>query len=188
MSYIATLSAGSATQENRAENGRVTDLLVECYERLAKGMMGGLIITSHWAVTEQGRAHKSVQVLLESDDTLPGIRRIAEVCHAHGTPVICQISHAGRVAEHDHPLNIDNMSEADFEAVVRTELLLVLVIYQLCISPSCFQTEAFVQAARRVKMAGFDGIELHCAHGRLGLLAPVLFPPAKWLRFSQHRS
>eukprot|EP00708_Paratrimastix_pyriformis_P003828 GAFH01002627.1.p1 GENE.GAFH01002627.1~~GAFH01002627.1.p1 ORF type:complete len:358 (-),score=77.39 GAFH01002627.1:41-1114(-) len=151
--HLKNRFARSATAEFLCENGFINDRTIGFYENLAKGRLG-MIITSHAAVTEQGRAAASTQILVDADDKIPGLRRLTDICHAHDTPIVIQLAHAGVVAAYPNPLKCNDMTLEDFDRLA----------------------EAFVAGARRAKEAGFDGVQLHAAHGYM--LSQILSPLA----------
>ena len=151
----------SATWEGMAtDRGEVTDRMVTLYEDLARGG-AGLIVTGFAYVVPAGKALPG-QLGIHKNDHILGLRRVAEAVHAHGGRVVVQIVDAGvqsqssllggrlprgpssLTAEDGSPL-AQAMSTDELEAVI----------------------DAFGRAARRVREAGFDGVQLHLAHGYL---------------------
>jgi 2,4-dienoyl-CoA reductase-like NADH-dependent reductase (Old Yellow Enzyme family) len=148
----------AATSETMAtDDGEVTDELVRLYTDLAKGG-AGLIITGHIYVSREGQCSPR-QTGAYSDSLLPGLKRLAEAVHRHGGIIFAELSHAGSqcamsgftplapsVSENDiFGITAKEMSTADIEGVI----------------------DAFGDAARRVRDAGFDGIHLHGGNGYL---------------------
>jgi 2,4-dienoyl-CoA reductase-like NADH-dependent reductase (Old Yellow Enzyme family) len=87
----------SATYENAAtEQGEVTEDLVELYRRLALGGVG-LIITGIASVMSKAHSpHRSM--LIDSDELIPGLKRISDTVHnlGHGCKIMIQLHHPGR--------------------------------------------------------------------------------------------
>ena len=150
----------SATYEGLAtEDGEITDRLVEFYKILSEGGCG-LIITSHAYVQPNGRAGKK-QIAAYKDDFIKGIKRIADIIHKTNAEckVALQLSHAGRqIREKDRDIVAPS---AVLEGYTKN------MPRELTISEIEKTIEAFAQAIRRAKEAGFDAIELHGAHGWL---------------------
>jgi len=149
----------SATYEGMAsEDGSVTGELVELYKTLAEGGVG-LIITGYAYVQPSGKPLPR-QTGIDRDDLIPGLRKIAETVHEHGNgcKVAIQLVHCGRqsfflektVAPSAvlDPLSSNMPREMTIEEIEET-------------------IEAFAEAARRTKEAGFDAVQLHAAHGYL---------------------
>jgi len=151
----------SATGESAAEVdvGCPTEEMIELYAKVAAGGVG-LIITGHTAVSIEGRCSDTMTAFY-SDDFLPAFRRMVEASQAHGTPIVCQLNHGGRQVnpEHKHirplcpsPVQAD---DADF------------VPEELSASDIERIIDDFGKAAGRCKKAGFDGVQIHSAHGYL---------------------
>ncbi len=155
---LAPMASGRAETD-----GSVGERLTSHYAERAAGGYWGLVECGHHFVSADGRA-TAHQASIASDDDVDGLAREAAAVHEHDTPVFVQISHAGSAtswrltreqalspsgvncpgAKVGHPLPRP-MDEGDIARVV----------------------EAFGQAARRARLAGFDGVELHAAHGYL---------------------
>ena len=138
---------GLATAE-----GAVTDNLVEHYVRRSRAL--GLLIVEHSYVSLDGRLSER-QLGIYDDRLLSGLEKLSSRIHATGTPVVTQINHAGRVASTEitgmEPVAPSHSGDA---RELRCEEIKALV-------------EAFATAADRAMRAGFDGVEVHGAHGFL---------------------
>ncbi|ADC90510.1 NADH:flavin oxidoreductase [Mageeibacillus indolicus] len=125
-------------------DGKVTQKLIDYY--VARSGKIGLIICEHAYVSPRGKASPG-QLRLDEAADMQGLRALTTAVHEQGvTKIIQQINHAGpqtKVVE--NPFVVDTMTAADIAAV----------------------KNEFVAAALRVKTAGFDGVEIHCAHGYL---------------------
>jgi len=132
--------------------GAVTDSLVEHYVRRSKAL--GLLIVEHCYVSREGRLSKN-QLGIYNDNLVGGLEKLSSRIHATGTPVVIQINHAGRTTS----MEITGMkpvapSPSENARELRTEEIEALV-------------DAFAIAAERAMRAGFDGVEIHGAHGFL---------------------
>lgn len=149
----------SATYENLAtEDGFVTDESVEFYKRLAEGGVG-LIITGASYVQLIGK-HGPKMNGAEKDEFIPGLKRIADAVHNVGNncKIALQLNHSGRQnPHHKHP----PAPSAVFEKLTKR------MPREMTIDEIKETIEAFAQAARRAKEAGFDAVQLHGAHGYL---------------------
>ncbi len=149
----------SATTEGMAsEDGSVTDKLVELYKILAEGGVG-LIITGYAYVQPSGKALPR-QTGIYRDDLIPGWRKIAETVHEHGDgcKVAMQLVHCGRQS---WSLEETMAPSVVFEPVVNK------MPREMTVEEIEETIEAFAEAARRAKEAGFDAVQLHAAHGYL---------------------
>lgn len=159
----------SATYEACAtESGKVTEKMLYLYRNLAAGGVG-TIITGHMAVRLSGRAMPR-QTCIHSDDFIDDVARMAEAVHNQGNncKVIAQLSHCGRqVAYHNH----------DAECVGPSTVPSPLLKKQ-CRELTTKEVKEIIQdfaaGIERVKQAGFDGVQLHAAHG--WLLSSFLSP------------
>ncbi|WP_454620994.1 NADH:flavin oxidoreductase/NADH oxidase [Bradyrhizobium cenepequi] len=132
----------------------------------------GLIIMEATAVQPCGRV-SPVCLGLWSDDQIGGLRRVIDFARAHGTTKIgIQLAHAGRKASVAPPwLTGKELSSAEGGwATVGPSS----TPYPGRRAPAALDAAAlaslkddYVAATRRALQAGFDLLELHCAHGYL---------------------
>lgn len=149
----------SATYEGLAtEKGDITEKLIEFYKLLAEGGCG-LIITSYAFIQQSGRAQNK-QIAVYNDDFIPGLKKIADIVHEHGEgcKVVLQIVHAGRQSHHVKETIAPSAILEKFSNKMPREITIDEIEDTI---------EGFSQAARRAKEAGFDGVQLHGAHGYL---------------------
>ncbi|MBT7092970.1 MAG: NADH:flavin oxidoreductase, partial [Bacteroidetes bacterium] len=159
----------SATAEGgMTEEGRLIPGLLEFYERLTAGG-AGMIITGHMAVMPQGRAGHN-QGCIWDDEYIEDIAQMADQVHRtdESCRVIAQLSHCGRQKTAEDPTgDCTGPSAVPSPILERTARELSNDEIEEVI-------ECFVQAMSRVKKAGFDGVQLHAAHG--WLLSSFLSP------------
>ena len=164
----------------KSAKGEVTDALVDFYAEKSQGGHFALIIQEHSYVSPEGKASKN-QVSVASDGTINGLKRIATAVHENGSKILLQLSHAGSAAKEENtglsPIScsaIPNMRgitkgqpDEDLDEVIKSreegaEIALALTFDEIQIVK-----EKFVKAALRAKQAGYDGCEVHSAHGFL---------------------
>ncbi len=156
----------SATYESRAtEDGFVTDELIKFYEELARGG-AGLTITGVTNVREDGR-----QLALMngnySDKYLEGLTKIAGSFHdaskdvGTNSKIFLQIGHSGSHITHWGWQGL-SVSSCDFEYPLTHKIPKALTIKEISEI-----VELYGEAANRGKKAGFNGVQLHGAHGYL---------------------
>jgi 2,4-dienoyl-CoA reductase-like NADH-dependent reductase (Old Yellow Enzyme family) len=139
--------------------GFVTDRALEFYGNLSAGGVG-LIVTGFQYVLPNAVA-MPYQIGNYCDDQLEGLTRLAQAIHAQGGKAITQLVHTGSKAKPElfpeegeiwgaspvpDPLTGTTAKEMTHQDIVLT-------------------AEAFAAAAARAQKAGFDGIQLHGAHG-----------------------
>jgi len=138
--------------ELATEDGAVTDDLIEHYRARAPRL--GLVIVEHSYVGKDGKL--SPRQLGVYDDSLEeGLKRLSRAVKSTGTPVFIQINHAGMRAEE----SVTGTRPVGPSALEGTRELNVEEIRDI--------VEAFGQATARAVRSGFDGVEVHGAHGFL---------------------
>jgi 2,4-dienoyl-CoA reductase-like NADH-dependent reductase (Old Yellow Enzyme family) len=161
---IKTMAMGnrfvrSATWEGMAApDGEVTPRLVELMVRLSRGGVG-LIITSHAYVRPDGQAGLW-QLGIHEDRLVKGLRGMTSAVHGEGGCIVAQVSHAGFFAS---PKMI---GETPF-AVSEVEGFAKSPRKELKMEDIRSIVRDFGKAAERAKEAGFDGVQIHAAHGYL---------------------
>lgn len=151
----------SATYEKLADDdGFMTEDLLDLYSDLAKGG-AGLIITGNMLVHPSGRSAPKA-MCVHSDIYIDGLRELASTIHDSGGLIVAQVSHGGRQCA---PLLLGGAPaiapSAVFDPVYKhtPKAMTDAEIWSII--------DAFKDAGSRVKSAGFDGIQLHGAHGYL---------------------
>ena len=140
-------------QSGRASfKGEVTNKLVNFYVRRSSAL--GLPIVEHAYVSALGKIGRK-QLGIYDDSLISGFEKLAEGIHSVGAPAVVQISHAGAVA------NKKVIGQTPVGPCTRdkTRMLEKDELYILA--------EDYALAADRAVKAGFDGVELHGAHGYL---------------------
>ena len=159
----------AATHEGMAtHDGMPTDDLLGLYKKLAAGGAGA-IITGYVSVMQSGRTFPN-QRMFDNDSYIDIYRVINDQLKQFNTPIILQIAHGGsrsmskitgqevisasRRKKNEYGDAVKEASEAEIHSIVR----------------------AFVAAIVRAEAAGFDGVEVHAAHGYLlsEFVSPVL--------------
>ena len=172
MSYLLKpLQIGTLTLSNRlimppmatakAElDGKVSQAVLDYYAEKSEGGYLSLIIIEHSFIATEGKA--SVQQLSVADDSvIEGLRELVAVIHHNGSKTVMQLNHAGSAATEEiigstpvAPSAVKNPRQGTMPRELTREGIADLI-------------EAFKNAARRTKEAGFDGVEIHSAHGYL---------------------
>ncbi len=149
----------SATWTGLADpSGRCSAELVQHYERLAAGGVG-LVVTGHAYVTKDGQAAPR-QLGIDGDEAIPALRRLTEAVRGRGARIVAQLSHAGTYADRScSGLEASAVSAGSRHAARGSRELTPDAIERL--------VDAFVAGAQRAAVAGFDGVQLHAAHGYL---------------------
>lgn len=147
-----------------APGGWITQELCDYYMERALHSRIGLIIAEHSYISSQGKAGDN-QLSMASDDVVEGMRNLTDRIHETDVKIMAQINHAGSRAVSEktgcepvgpsallHPNAAKGATELPRE-LTKDEIKEI--------------TKDFARAARRAKAAGFDGVEIHSAHGYL---------------------
>ena len=140
-------------QSGRASfEGAVTNKLTNFYVRRSSAV--GLPIVEHAYVSPLGKIGPK-QLGIYNDSLIPGFEKLAFGLHSVGAPAIVQISHAGAVANK----KVIGATPVGPSERGKTRMLEKEELFALA--------DDYALAAERAINAGFDGIELHGAHGYL---------------------
>lgn len=153
--------AKSATVEGCCtDDGFVTDALIEYYEQIAVGGTP-LLITGATCFDPYSRMGPR-QLTADHDNKIPGLRRLTDAVHSHDSKIFMQIYHTGRQAMPHLAGRKDAVAPSSVldpalgvkpRAITSSEILETI--------------QGFSDAAVRAKEAGFDGLQIHAAHGYL---------------------
>ena len=150
----------SATHEAMGdEEGRPLKKLAQLYERLSRGGVGA-IITGVLGVHVNGQGFPNM-LMLDKDQYVEDYKKLLEPVKNLGTPVIAQLAHTGGKS---HP------SAVGKEVLGPSKKKYPpwnLVTKEMTVEEIEEVIDGFVQAVRRTKEAGFDGVQIHAAHGYL---------------------
>lgn len=137
----------------------ISDEEVSYYRKRVNGV--GLVITGCTQVTPNGQGFTN-EFAAYDDSFIPSLRKLADVAKSGGAPALLQIFHAGNKALPD--LDIVSASAMKTEA---TAFAPSVEARELSHEEILTIIRAFSETTRRAIEAGFDGIEIHGAHGFL---------------------
>jgi 2,4-dienoyl-CoA reductase-like NADH-dependent reductase (Old Yellow Enzyme family) len=141
------------------ERGYVTDLAVKFYGDLAKGGIG-LIITGYQYIMRNAM-QLPYMIGNYDDDQIAGLARLADAVHSEGGKVIPQIVHCGSRA---NPALFPEGEEVWAPSAI-PDTGSGTVPHEITNQDIQRLVEAYAAAALRSFKAGFDGVQLHGAHG-----------------------
>ena len=151
----------SATYEKRADvDGFVTDSLIDLYKQLAQGGVG-LIITGNALVHPSGRSVPQA-ICIHNDHYISRLKDLTDAVHKLGGSISIQLSHGGRQCFPSLLGGAQPMAPSavyDPSTKINPRAMDDAEIWHLI--------DAFADAARRALYAGFDGVQIHAAHGYL---------------------
>lgn len=151
----------SATFDGRAdERGHLTKELFEVYENLAKGGVG-TIITGLAYVTNLEQPYPG-QLGIYDDSFIEEYSKFTAMCHKYDANIIVQLACLGsqtylKEGGGKTMWGASAVEDRGYKGTPRA--LTVEEIHHV--------QQAFADAALRAKRAGFDGVQLHAAHGYL---------------------
>lgn len=129
------------------------------YEERARGGVA-MIMTEAMVVTEQARPHQN-SLCCYHDRFIPGLASIVEAIKRHDCHVFAQLNHRGGLLRRS-VLNMEPVGPSPWtnpntgDAVRALRVPEIVEIQKL-----------FVAAAKRLRQAGYDGVEIHAGNGYL---------------------
>lgn len=161
---MAPLTRNRATRGNDAPNA----LNVEYYRQRAGA---GLIVTEGTQVSQQGQGYVWTPGMYTAEQ-VAGWKAITDAVHAEGGKIVAQLWHVGRVSHvslqpgGQAPVS-PSARLASTKTYIESGFASVSQPRELALDEIPRIIADFVTAAENAKAAGFDGIELHGAHGYL---------------------
>lgn len=148
-----------ATSKAEAD-GSVSQAILDYYHEKSAGGHIGLIVIEHSYIHLTGKAGNN-QLSVSKDSDVAGLTKLAALIHANGSRAVMQINHAGSAATEEvtgslplGPSAVANPRKGGVPQELNRKEIAEII-------------RAFADAARRVKTAGFDAVEIHSAHGYL---------------------
>ncbi|MBC7346273.1 MAG: FAD-dependent oxidoreductase [Clostridia bacterium] len=140
-------------------DGLVTQRLIDYHVARAKGGIG-LIITESMAI-HPSTAQSQYTIRLYDRQVLPGLRELTSQIKAYGAAVFCQLHHMGR-----EMTSVDTMRPVVAPSALMDPLKRE-VPHELSKAEIRELVEAYATCTAHAREAGYDGVEVHCAHGYL---------------------
>ena len=144
--------------------GYVTSRMVRHYRTLARGGAGLITVGVHFLHSsarvwpgQEKMGTQSNRSLITDDSYIPGMKMLAEAIHEEGAKASLQICHTGKYSEAE----IVSAPSDTNPFMWRPDQK----IKEMTLEDIDREIENFVQAARRIKEAGFDAVTIHGAHG-----------------------
>jgi 2,4-dienoyl-CoA reductase-like NADH-dependent reductase (Old Yellow Enzyme family) len=142
-------------------DGRPTDKLAAAYTELAEGGVG-MIITGVAAVQQNGQVGVRNGLLLDRDEYISDYKMLVAAAHDHNVPIVLQVGHAGRQTRRaftgTQPVAPSPIADKVYDEEDPKELT-ELEIQEII--------QNFIRTIERAQKAGFDGAQIHGAHGYL---------------------
>lgn len=141
--------SATETLMGTAEDGHLSEPQYALYEQLGRGEVG-LIIYENTCVSPEGRSLDN-QTAIWDDCYIDGFARLVRGAKQEGSKIIMQLGHGGDVpgcSAHNGGRALVQVNRLDKKGIARIR-------------------QSFIAAARRAQQAGFDGVQIHNAHGYL---------------------
>lgn len=162
---------GSVTIKNRLvvpamgtnlakHNGEASPELIKYYTERAKGGFG-LIIQECSAIARNGKSLLN-ECAMWDDYVIPSYRELTDSVHEAGGKIFCQLRHTGRETNKGYTEGLEVVAPSQVPCPACQEMPHALTteeVYSVI--------EEYAAAAKRVKDAGYDGLEIHASHGYL---------------------
>ncbi len=139
-------------------DGTLNDRFIKYHEEKAKGGWG-LIITEDYGVSQDAKGYTNIATL-DDDSKIAANKAFTDLIHSYGTKIFCQIYHAGKQKMPNVP------GQAVAPSAIKDPLAMNMP-RELTVDEIKQIVKDFGSTARRAKEAGFDGVEVHAAHGYL---------------------
>ncbi|MCB0994179.1 MAG: FAD-dependent oxidoreductase [Acidimicrobiales bacterium] len=171
-------------QNSCSDEGEITDLTVAHYVARARGGVGLLVLETSSVAYPHGSTSFH-QPALSDDRYLPGLTWLANAVHEHGAKMVVQICHHGKTSSADvisgRPQLVPTvpLPPSDPKAMMVDTTMDELIrmagmtsgnapeYREATTDDLAWVVDRFADAAHRVQRAGFDGVEIHAAHGYL---------------------
>ncbi|MBA1336154.1 MAG: 2,4-dienoyl-CoA reductase [NADPH] [Firmicutes bacterium] len=177
------LVSSPTTANYASPDGIVTEQLLKFYDQKAASGVGLVIVEGSY-ISQEGKGYV-YQIGIDRDETIAGLSSLADTIKKHGCKVFMQIQHCGRRSKIKltglQPIGASAVpynSEADVPREMTNDEIEETI-------------KKFAEAAKRAQSAGFDGIDIHSAHGYLpaNFLSPLSnFRTDKWGGSIENRS
>lgn len=140
----------------QAGTGFVADSTVEHYREVAQSRPGLMIVESTAVQPKNPRGTE--QLGIWCDEQIEGHRRIVEAIHAYDVPCLLQIQTSGVTGKNEpNPMTVSAYDSDMTGRYIKGREMTLDEIHAV--------QERFVSSAERAQKAGYEGVELHAAHG-----------------------
>lgn len=141
------------------EQHHFTQQAYHYYGERAKGEFG-LIITEFICVSEEGLAERT-QAAIYSDEFIPTLKGLVDAVHQNNSYIFAQLQHSGRL----QGKNTTSLCAVGASSI--PDKGNIIPVHELSTDEVKCMIQKFVDGASRAQQAGFDGVEIHGAHGYL---------------------
>ncbi|MDR0817776.1 MAG: FAD-dependent oxidoreductase [Clostridiales Family XIII bacterium] len=154
------LVVGPMVANMNPDRGFASEQFIRYHEEKAKGGWG-LIITEDYRISEHSGGYPHIAGLYNEEQVISH-KYFTDIIHQYDSKIFAQIYHAGRQANHNVNGGVQPVSCSPIPCPWNKEIPRELTTDEIKAVVS-----DFANASRNVKRAGFDGVEIHAAHGYL---------------------
>ncbi len=151
----------SATFEGMCDpEGYPGEAYFNLYKELSRNEIGG-IITGFTYISKEGKAMQPGQAGIDDDSKIPYFKKVTSEVHQNGSRIFLQVAHTGRQTRTANTglQPVGCTSKRSFYFKDKPRMLSTNEVYTIA--------EKFGNAALYAQKAGFDGVQVHAAHGYL---------------------
>jgi len=156
---VLPMVAGFMTSEDGTFADK-SDKIIKYYEEKAKGGWG-LIITENYSISPYAKNHQGCGGL-HSDDQIADNKRLTDAVHKHGSKIFPQLYFTGRQTNSAINKGVPPVAPSAIPCPAFREMPIEITVEEIQ-----EVVRMFGDASLRAKKAGFDGVEIHAAHGYL---------------------
>ncbi|MFO0793281.1 MAG: FAD-dependent oxidoreductase [Candidatus Brocadiaceae bacterium] len=139
--------------------GFVTEEIIAYYKERTLGGVG-YITVENTAVEPAGRVNAGMLCIYD-DKFITGLKKLTDCIHDAGGKIVIQLSHAGKEAL-PYYTNLEPVAPSAIPSPLTKQ-----VPRELTVAEIKSLVTKFAEGAERAVKAGFDGVEIHMAHGYL---------------------
>ncbi len=140
------------------EDGHINEFILDSYENLAKGGVG-LILTGYAYISAEEQPNTRMKGIYD-DSFIDEYRRLTDNVHAQGSRIALQIVFGGSQSHHPQAGSMNILAPSAIENRVTG-----LMPKEATKEDIKRIVSLFGDAAERAKKSGFDGVQIHAAHG-----------------------
>lgn len=171
---LSSIRIGNTTVRNRTimapmntnyanQDGSISKRFADYFVERAKGGVGLIIISPGYI--DRRSKKRAGSLLLDDERYVPALREFTDRIHSHGAKILQQLNHNGRLLTSSKELKTAGglcVGPSAVAHVLTGEIPHVLTVPEIL-----HLEELFVLSAVNAKAAGYDGVEIHGAHGYL---------------------
>ncbi len=154
------LAMAPVTTQWAGPGDTISQRMIDYFAARARGGVG-LITLEVCSIDRRFPYHASTPGLW-GDENIESHARLTRAVHEHGARIVPQVAHPGPDSASLSVNKLQAIGPSSYKSVATLETCREITLEEMQLA-----LEQFGEAARRAREAGYDGIELHCAHGHM---------------------